>query len=261
MHKEIPCGGSNDCEAVANDPSSMIGGVPVALIGLLAYVIFAAFGLARAFGGVVKLRKLTVIGFGLSIVGLLESTSLTIYSLTKIQATCKWCIASAITMALLMVAQAWLAQETKQEEQDTDTAMVPSLIAIVAFGLLGFQASQLARAATINPISRDIIERTPLAELVPPDAPFIGNANAPVTIVEFGDVRCPACRTSWSKMKERVKNAQGNIKWVFRHFPFFEKVEHRLSVPAAVLSYYCAPTGGFFPYVESCFSADRPVSG
>ena len=108
----------------------------MALIGLLAYVIFAAFGLARAFGGVVKLRKLTVIGFGLSIVGLLESTSLTIYSLTKIQATCKWCIASAITMALLMVAQAWLAQETKQEEQDTDTAMVPSLIAIVAFGLV-----------------------------------------------------------------------------------------------------------------------------
>lgn len=43
---------------------------------------------------------------------------------------------------------------------------------------------------------------------------------ASVTIVEFGDYRCPACKASFPEMKKIVDEYKEKVNFVFRHFAF-----------------------------------------
>ena len=47
----------------------------------------------------------------------------------------------------------------------------------------------------------------------------IGPANAPITIVEYGDYECPDCLNALPIIEE-VRRALGDrVRFVFRHFP------------------------------------------
>jgi protein-disulfide isomerase len=46
-----------------------------------------------------------------------------------------------------------------------------------------------------------------------------GDAKAPVKIVEFSDTECPFCKMFHPTMKAVVENYNGQIAWVYRHFP------------------------------------------
>ena len=73
-----------------------------------------------------------------------------------------------------------------------------------------------------------------------------GNVAAPVTIVEFGDFGCPACR-QWhrSGIKEQVQREFGDeVRFVFRHFP----VITAQSPQAAAASQCAADQGEFWQY-------------
>jgi protein-disulfide isomerase len=57
------------------------------------------------------------------------------------------------------------------------------------------------------------------------DDPVLGDANAPVTIIEFGDYQCPSCRMFWKDVEPRLKKEYidtGKAKLVFRDFPIVE---------------------------------------
>lgn len=88
------------CEKVQSSDQSMLIGLPVALYGLLAYITlfaasFSATDISRA------LSALTgVIGFGFSIY-------LTYESVTVIEATCQWCLASTALMTLMAIITVW----------------------------------------------------------------------------------------------------------------------------------------------------------
>jgi len=86
--------GSNGCETVARSSWSHVAGVNIAVFGIVAYTLllataFFANDLAR-FGGFV----LALGGFGYSVF-------LTYVELFKIDATCQWCLASALLMTIL----------------------------------------------------------------------------------------------------------------------------------------------------------------
>lgn len=49
--------------------------------------------------------------------------------------------------------------------------------------------------------------------------PAMGNKNAPVTVVEFSDFFCPFCKKGAGTMHEIMKNYEGKVRLVFRHFP------------------------------------------
>lgn len=49
--------------------------------------------------------------------------------------------------------------------------------------------------------------------------PFRGGADAPVTIVAFSDFTCPYCQQAAATMQKVLKDNQGKIKYVFKHFP------------------------------------------
>jgi protein-disulfide isomerase len=68
-------------------------------------------------------------------------------------------------------------------------------------------------------------ERTqPLAEnfLAVGDAPFKGNAEAPITLIEFSDYQCPFCarhaRDTLAEIDKRYVST-GKVRYVFRNFP------------------------------------------
>ena len=51
------------------------------------------------------------------------------------------------------------------------------------------------------------------------DAPTMGDANAPVTLVEYADFECPVCRNLHDVLRGLLPNYAGKIRLVFKDFP------------------------------------------
>ena len=85
--------GGGGCETVANSKYSDLAGVNVAVIGIIGYVLLLAAAIAPGdvgrFGGFLT----ALVGFGFS-------AYLTYLELFVIDATCQWCVASAVLMTL-----------------------------------------------------------------------------------------------------------------------------------------------------------------
>lgn len=55
--------------------------------------------------------------------------------------------------------------------------------------------------------------------LVRDDSLKMASDGAKLTIVEFGDFQCPACKLAHPGMKQAVADFPGQVNFVFRHFP------------------------------------------
>jgi uncharacterized membrane protein len=90
------CGISHGCETVQTSRYAYLAGIPVALLGLLTYLLILASLLGRGERGRLAGYVLTLIGFGFS-------AYLTYRELVTIHAICSWCVSSAIVFTLLVV--------------------------------------------------------------------------------------------------------------------------------------------------------------
>jgi protein-disulfide isomerase len=72
------------------------------------------------------------------------------------------------------------------------------------------------------------------------DDPFIGPADAPVTIIQFAEYQCPYCGKARESLEEVEKNYPGKVRFVFRDFPLGF---HSRAIPAAVAA-NCAEKQG-----------------
>jgi len=61
--------------------------------------------------------------------------------------------------------------------------------------------------------------------------PFRGNADAPVTIVEFSDFQCPYCARGAGTVEQILQKYPNDVKFVFQHFPLNF---HPWAKPAAI---------------------------
>lgn len=89
-------GGSGGCEAVQASRYSEILGVPVALLGVLAYgwLLFAA---------IMRGTYAALFGLLVALVGTLFSAYLTYLELFVIRAVCQWCVASAVILTAYLI--------------------------------------------------------------------------------------------------------------------------------------------------------------
>lgn len=71
-----------------------------------------------------------------------------------------------------------------------------------------------------------------------------GNADAVVTLVEYGDFQCPACGSAYPLVKQVQHRYAGNLRFVFRHFPLSQA--HRYAQLAAELAEAAAVEGRFW---------------
>lgn len=60
-----------------------------------------------------------------------------------------------------------------------------------------------------------------------------GDVNAPVKIIEYSDFECPYCRQFHPTMLKVVDDSEGQIAWVYRHFPLDF---HDGAMPKAMMS-------------------------
>jgi uncharacterized membrane protein len=87
-------GGGGGCAVVQASDQSKLAGVPVALLGLLAYLVLLGVSMLRGEAARMLGALTAIVGFGFSVY-------LTYQSVTVIEATCQWCLASLGIMALL----------------------------------------------------------------------------------------------------------------------------------------------------------------
>lgn len=89
-------------------------------------------------------------------------------------------------------------------------------VIIVAVGLIGLALLIMSGSAKkANNGSADVASATP----VPYAAHMKGAADAKVTITEYGDFQCPACKAYASAVKAIAEKYGAQVKVEFRHFP------------------------------------------
>lgn len=84
--------------------------------------------------------------------------------------------------------------------------------------------------------------------LVRPYSPVLGLADARVTIVEFFDPECEACRAFHPIVKSLLNEYQGKVRLVARYMPF-----HQNSVYAATILEATRPQGKYWETLEAFF--------
>jgi len=70
---------------------------------------------------------------------------------------------------------------------------------------------------------------------------IFGDLGAEVTIVEYSDLECPFCARLHPTLTQIVGESEGNVRWVYRHFPLSI---HSNAFDAAVASECIAELGG-----------------
>jgi uncharacterized membrane protein len=99
----VACGQSQSCDIVQQSVYSTIAGIPVALLGLLAYAALLVLSLVRGRGPESVDEYIPLAIFGISLIGVLYSAYLTYLELFVIYAICRWCVSSAIIMTLIFI--------------------------------------------------------------------------------------------------------------------------------------------------------------
>ncbi len=80
------------------------------------------------------------------------------------------------------------------------------------------------------------------------DDPFIGKADAPITIVMFTDFQCPGCSATYPVLKKLVDTYNGKVRLVVRDYPLTSI--HENAFQAAVAANAANAQGKFFRFKE-----------
>jgi protein-disulfide isomerase len=230
----------------------------VALLGLITYVVIAGFAFMRGNLIDAKWRKSANLGFFITGFGMLFSLYLQTVSITQIRQLCGWCLSSAVTMFALFLVHGLMLQsgaptEDADAPRDNKLTTVAAAALILAISGIGITRAQMKNAAEsfYSSISFQGVE---ISEIVPGPSRLTGNEDAKVTLIEFADVNCPACRTTAVEVKKVFDKYGGRLRLGFRHFPLFQKEGHATSAPAAMMLEYAADQGKYFELLDKFFS-------
>jgi uncharacterized membrane protein len=102
-HNEAQCvGGLGDCFTVNTSKYSEIYGIPIAVIGLLAYLAIIAILILEPRIEFFKDNGPLMV-FGLSLIGVIYSAFLTYLEAAVIHAWCPYCVLSAIAITVIFI--------------------------------------------------------------------------------------------------------------------------------------------------------------
>jgi protein-disulfide isomerase len=82
-----------------------------------------------------------------------------------------------------------------------------------------------------------------------------GPADAPVTLVEYGDYQCPYCGAAYPIIKEVQARMGDRLRFVFRNFPI--TTSHPRAEAAAEAAEAAAAQGEFWPMHDVIFEDQR----
>lgn len=105
---ELFClGEGNPCEVVQTSVYAQIGPIPVALVGLGGYLLFALVTALQLRTSGERRRALAGLNFGLALGAFLYSLYLSYLQRFVIGALCTWCVVSALLVTLIFALTVW----------------------------------------------------------------------------------------------------------------------------------------------------------
>lgn len=91
---------------------------------------------------------------------------------------------------------------------------------------------------------------------------IIGNMNAKIVIVEYSDLECPFCKAFHPTMQKVVRDNNGNVAWVYRHYPIPQlhpKAFHEAE--ATECAWQQGGNNAFWKYVDRVFEITPSNNG
>jgi protein-disulfide isomerase len=92
----------------------------------------------------------------------------------------------------------------------------------------------------------------PRMDVKPDPARMLGSADAPVTIVEFGDFQCPYCQAVQPSIKELMDKYRGKVRLGFRDFPL--RQIHPQAQQSAEAAHCAGDQGKFWEYHDLLYN-------
>ncbi|KKW22284.1 MAG: DsbA oxidoreductase [Parcubacteria group bacterium GW2011_GWA1_51_12] len=114
-----------------------------------------------------------------------------------------------------------------KENSSSNSLLVPG--AIIAAGALVALAVIYSGGGTSRPpkgagdLAAPAVNNQTANENIADDDPFLGNPEAPVTVVEFSDFQCPFCGRFYKNVEPRLLDEYvktGKVRFVYRDFAF-----------------------------------------
>ena len=247
-----PCGAAQSgCDVIGSPEHSRWLGIPIAFYGLAAYLSIAAIAWRRESD--LSESRLGGWLFVLLGAGMLVSWSLIAYGVNTLHTTCRWCLASAVTMTLALMAHALGMSRPESAAKTLPRSLFPAVLgaAVLAGGALGMNFAAHAQI--------DAPPVKPGAPIYRADSHIIGNKDAPITIVEFMDLYCPTCRINHKWLMERLHGPlAGKVRLIVRHYPLTE--DHPMALRAALLMEWAAAKGKLIAFIDQVHAIEDPES-
>lgn len=252
-HPMVCLGGG--CDQVRASRFAHIAGVPTPLFGVVMYGVFAllifAEPLVAPATGALLRRAVSVI----AALGVIASAALTAIEAFIIHAWCVWCVLQAIAVAIIFILSLTLLSSRFDDRARSRAAFLRHALVLVLAIVVGaraftwLQRQEEAPVEAAAPSASDVASR-----LVRPDSHSTGNPQAPVTLVEFGDLQCPSCIAAEPEMRELRRLYRDRVRFVFRQFPLEEV--HVYALKAAEASECAAQQGKFWQSLDRFYSAN-----
>ncbi|TAM78807.1 MAG: hypothetical protein EPN47_20710 [Acidobacteria bacterium] len=257
-HPMVCMGGG--CDAVRASAYSHFGGLPVPIYGVLMYsfivlLLFLYPLLPTSAARLVQYGVLLVSG-----VAFLFSAYLTGIEAFVLHSWCVWCVLSALLVtAIFLLSIAEQRRPATRLEPAQALSAVQRNFALVLFAfVLGVPAFITLTSHGSIPPPKPPSNQTVKAHLIRPDSHLYGDPNAKVTIVEFGDFKCPACRQAEVTAKKIRENYGDRVRFAFRQYPLVNV--HAESEKAAEAAECAGQQGKFWQAVDMFYDHQEDLS-
>ena len=87
----------------------------------------------------------------------------------------------------------------------------------------------------------------------------VGRADAPVTLVEYGDYQCPHCQAAWPQVELILRHFGQDLRYAYRHFPI--STLHPLAKPAAECAEFAGAHDLFWEMHSAIYANGHQLSG
>lgn len=271
-----------DCDAVNRSAYSEFRGIPLSILGFVTYIIVFGLAMTRKLKGPVRGAGSMAYGFLLGLFSTAFSVYLFYVSKVILGKLCPYCMVTYGVNFLTFVLSAWALGGPSQlvpaiqrdwEELGAKKTLAYPLLAVIliGFGVAAFAPGDwfnapgaMSRIPTIGGPGKADVRAITLASPYKNPGPGPGwskGADKPVlTIIEFADLECPACRRSYAPIAEFVKKHPTEVQLVFRHYPLDQKcnpqmrrVLHEYACDAAMAAESAGMQGRFFEYVDALY--------
>lgn len=275
-----------DCDAVNRSEWSEFRGIPLSILGFVTYVLVFGLGMTRKLKGPQGAAGSMAYAFLIGLFSTAFSMYLFYVSKAFIGKLCLWCVVTYGVNFLIFVLSGWAlggpskllpAIRSDWENLGAKKTLAYPLIAVIAigFGLALFSPGPRFNApgetSVISGLTKigggasagDVRAKTLAGPYRNPGVGggYAKGADQPVlTIIEFADLECPACRRAYWPLAELVKKHPTEVRLVFRHYPLDMKCNpgitrpfHQHACDAAMAAEAAGLQGKFWEYVEELY--------